>query len=475
MDHSKKWLYFAIISMGTFLSTLNAGAVNIAIPILGKEWGVEVDRLQWILSAYLLVVCSTLPSFGRLGDIRGKGLVFSFGLLTFTVGSLLCGFATSLTTMILFRIVQALGASMMMANNMALIVSIFPEGERGRALGSIGSIVSMGMLAGPAVGGALIELLGWRWTFFLSVPVGVLGYCLVVANLPRSRATRQAGFDLAGGLTFAVGMCLGLVWLSNAKDWGWTSPLAFGFLAASVSLLGFFILFESRSKSPMIDLNLFRNPVFTYGNLAGMSAYVSSFFLAFLMPFYLTHTLMLPPAVVGMMMMPSSAAMIVVAPLSGWLSDRIGPTVLTTAGMAISGGSLAWISTFSRGQSLGTVALSVALTGVGAGLFNSPNNSSVMGAVPAAKTGIASAIIATCRNAGMLIGVALAAMIFSSRLDFYSGSGFGPAGIDEYAVAFSQTMIVGSAIAFIGTLFSAKRSHSLSVSMSRGNAFPPQG
>lgn len=470
--YSGKWFYFSIISMGTFLSTLNASAVNIAIPILGEEWNVGVTGLQWILSVYLLVICSTLPSFGRLGDMKGKGFIFSLGLLIFTIGSFLCGLATSLSEMIAFRIAQALGASMMMANNLALIVSIFPDSERGRALGTIGSIVSAGMLAGPAVAGLLIELLGWRWVFFVSVPLGVVSYLLVVRHLSRrNEPVKGDGFDILGSVTFAAGICSFLVGLSNAQDWGWGSPLTVAFFAGSISLFILFIVLEYKARSPMIDLSLFRNPVFTYGNLAGMSSYVAGFFLAFLMPFYLTHVLMLQPGVVGLMMMPSSAAMIVIAPLSGWLSDRMGPVFLTTTGMAITATALLWISSFSRHQNPCVVALSMALTGVGSGLFNSPNNSSIMGSVPAMKSGIASAIIATFRNVGMLVGVALAATVFSARLDFCSGPALALTATEAFARAFSQAMLVDCGVAFVGTLLSAKRGHSLVIDIRRNTGF----
>lgn len=413
-----KYLVLANVALGTFMATLDGSIVNIALPTIAKDFQVHLGVLQWVVTSYLLTISSLLLAFGRLADILGKNKVFAVGFLGFIIGSALSGLAGNVWQLVGFRVVQAVGAAMLMANGMGLVTSVFPARERGRALGMTGSVVAAGSLTGPSLGGFLVNSLGWRSIFYINIPIGIIGFLAGIMLLPKDKdISGNQTFDYAGALFFAGGMTAFLLSLSEVQEMGWRSVSVLSLAGLAVVLISLFFFTEFKVRQPMIDLSLFKNRLFFAGNAAGLISFVTMFFALFLMPFYLDQVLVLKPYQIGLMMTPFPLAMLVVAPLSGWASDRIGPLYLTTGGMAIITVALALLSTLDINTPLWAVAVRTGLMGLGAGLFQSPNNSSVMGTVPPPKLGVAGGVVATVRNVGMVIGVALSVTLFNTRFE----------------------------------------------------------
>jgi EmrB/QacA subfamily drug resistance transporter len=394
------------------MATLDGSIVNVALPTLGVELDAPIDRLEWIVAGYLLTLSVSLLVAGRLGDLFGHRTVYAGGLVLFTVGSGLCGAAPSLPFLVAARVLQALGASLTMAVGPAVITALFPPAMRGRALGAIGSVVSIGLTVGPPLGGAIIQALSWRWIFLINLPVGLLGTLWALRVLPRTPGTQGARFDGLGALLLALALGLGIVALDtlpNAEVQ--TTPLLLGAGLAAVFLAARL----RRAPEPIIDASILATPGVGTGLLAGLLSYVAMFTSTLLTPFLLTRVFQLPPGGVGAFLIAVPVAMAVAAPLAGWLADRFGGRILPAVGMAFLAVSLYGLSLARADSWLPSIAARLALAGVGMGFFQAPNNSAVMGAIPRPKLGAGGGLLATSRNVGMAIGVAIAGSLFALR------------------------------------------------------------
>ncbi len=450
-----KWIVLANVAIGTFMATLDGSIVNVALPTISQNLGVGKGTLQWAVTAYLLTISSLLLAFGRLADIVGKNKVYAVGFLGFAIGSALCGSSNNVQQLVVFRIVQAVGAAMLMANAMGLVTSAFPPSERGRALGTTGTVVALGSLTGPGLGGFLVGAFGWRSIFYVNIPIGIIGFIVSILVLPRDKdIIHHQKFDFAGAALFAGGTTLFLLGLSEGQELGWGSARVLVQLASSVILLALFFFTEVKVKQPMIDLALFRNKLFLAGNVAGLLSFVAMFFTTYLMPFYLWEILHLREYKIGLVMTAFPLVMALVAPVSGWLSDRLGPLYLTTGGLAINAIGLLLLSTVTAATPPISIAWRMGLMGLGSGMFQSPNNSSVMGTVPPPKLGVAGGVVATVRNVGMVIGVALSVTIFSTGLTRLKAS---LPWQDAYIKSLSIVFITAAMIAFAGSAVSFVR------------------
>jgi len=410
-----RWYVMSTILIGVFMSTLDSSIVNVALPTIAIDFHFELSVLQWVVTAYLLTICSVLPVFGRLSDMLGCKRVFVMGFLLFSIGSALCGLSPNLPFLIFARVVQAIGSAMLMSNNFAIITATFPPGERGKALGLIGTFVALGGLAGPALGGLLIGLAGWRSIFYINLPIGILAtiatWMILENDVPKKG---QGRFDFLGAVFFATGIISLLYAINNGADWGWKSPLILGGIILGIILLAVFVIIEKRVRYPMVNLALFRIRPFLIGNVAGWLSFVAMFANNMIMPFYLQQVLLYRPSQVGLMMMAFPVALAIVAPLSGRASDRIGPMILTTSGLALTALGLFYFSTLTATAHFYRVIPGSLLMGVGCGLFQSPNNNSVMSSVPIHELGIAGAISSLVRNIGMITGIAFSVTLFEA-------------------------------------------------------------
>jgi EmrB/QacA subfamily drug resistance transporter len=446
-------LVLLAVGVGTFMSALDGSVVNTVLPVVGEAFGSTVAAVEWVITVYLLVVSGLLLTFGRLGDLRGHKTVYVAGFCVFVIGSALCGFAPAAGYLVAFRALQALGAAMLFANAPAILTKNFPSNRRGRVLGMAAMMTYLGLTAGPSFGGWLAASLGWRSVFYINVPVGTAAVYLSVRFIPRDRAGLAEKFDAAGALSFMGGLVALLFAMNKGHAWGWGSFPVVGTLCAAGVLLGAFVAVELRAPAPMLDLSLFGNRMFSAATASAVLNYVCLYSVVFLMPFFLIQGRGLDPARAGFLMTAQPLVMAVAAPLSGTLSDRIGARLPGTLGMIVMATGLYLLSLLGRQAPLGHVAAGLAVVGLGTGIFISPNSSALMGSAPPDRQGTASGILATARNAGMVLGVGLAGAIFTTIL-----ARGGPGGREEALFnAVAASYRAASGVALIAALASAAR------------------
>ncbi|MGZ3697761.1 MAG: MFS transporter [Bdellovibrionota bacterium] len=454
MEH-RKWWVLAAVACGTFMATLDSSIVNIALPTLTKELGAELYQIKWVVIAYLLVITCLLLPVGRLSDQYGRKFIFQSGFLIFVGGSTLCGLAPSLTGLVVFRMLQAAGAAMLMANGPAIITAAFPSRERGAALGTMAMVVSAGLLSGPSIGGLLISALGWRSIFLVNIPVGLLGVFLVQIYLKADSHRPRAPFDWAGAVLQSL-FLLSFMVLFDPPHISVSGSTPFSvphwLIAAVVALLGFILIrVEAEAKAPLLDLSLMRNRVFWTANLAGFLIFVSFSAVTVLMPFFLEEVMHFAPHKAGLFMTAIPVTIFIVAPISGRISDKVGSQELSFGGALVGVIGLFGMSGIVGAGLQPTTAealivLVLSSIGLATGLFQSPNNNSIMGAVPPAKLGVASALLATVRNLGLVTGTGIATGLFTWRMrlnaDFVSAF--------HFTLAVSGMVGIGAMLASLG-------------------------
>lgn len=467
-----KWRALAAVGVGNFMAPLMGSIVNIALPDITSYFKVGLPTAEWVVMAFLLVISSLLLTYGRLGDMLGHKPVYVTGFAVFTVGSALCGFATSIEMLIAFRILQGIGAGMVMAIGPAIITAAFPPRERGKALGIMGMVVAAALAAGPALGGLLVGYFGWRAVFLLTVPIGLFGTLWAAYILAWKREPSRQTFDFLGAGLFSAGLTLLLLVLSKGQEWGWDSFRSLVFLAAAGAALALFIRAELKVLQPMLDLSLFRNRLFSAANASALLNFMAQFSVFFLFPFYLLDVRHLPAQQAGLLMMVGPLVVVFLAPVSGTLSDRIGSRLLSSTGMALITVSLFLLSRIGLTTPLPTVALSLGVLGLGVGLFQSPNNSAIMGSVPRHRLGIASGMLATMRNVGMVMGIAVAGAVFAARhaahLAALEKSGLAGETLSarSFTYAMHDAFLVGAFLALLGVVTSLVRGDDRSSSVS---------
>jgi len=399
------------------MASLDTSVVNVILPVVTRALHSDVATIEWIVTMYVLVISGLLVSFGRLGDLRGHKTVYLSGYVVFVLGSALCGVAPTPLTLIAFRALQALGAAMLFANSPAILTKNFPAVQRGRVLGLQAMMVYLGRSAGPSLGGWLMGALSWRAVFYINVPIGLVAVWLSFRFIPRDPPSdKPERFDLPGAALSLSGLVALLLALSQGHAWGWTSPPTVLLLAGAVLLLSVFVVIERRVASPMLDLGLFHNRLFSAAAGTAVLNFVCVSTILFLMPFYLLQGRGLSAVDTGLLLTAQPLIMAVAAPLSGNLSDRVGSRLPTTLGMVILAFGLFGLSRLGEHTSLAVVAALLALTGLGAGIFVSPNNSALMGSAPRHRQGVAGGILQTGRNVGTVLGVGLTGAIFISVL-----------------------------------------------------------
>ncbi|KYZ78227.1 multidrug MFS transporter [Anaerosporomusa subterranea] len=418
MEHTdiaaRRWLVFAVTAVGTFMSTLDSSIVNVAMPTLAAELSASIDLAQWVVTAYLLAITSLLLPFGRLGDMIGRRKVYSFGFLIFTAGSALCAVSAGIVQLIAARVTQAVGAAMLMANAPAIITLAFPPEGRGQALGMSGTVVALGSMTGPALGGILVGAFGWESVFTINLPIGLAGAVFAWMLLPDEAGKHSEPFDSVGAGLFGLAMTALLLSVSLGQSRGWLSLTISGGLTFAVIAFWLFITHQRKTDYPMLDLSLFKRWPFSTGILSGMLSFMAGFSNVFLLPFFLDSVLSLSPSLIGLLLTPFPLVMALSAPVSGRLSERANPAVLTTVGLLVLTAGLWLQAGLTEQSSIWQVAIGQALLGLGNGIFQSPNNNSVMSSVPRNKVGVAGGINALVRNLGMVLGIAIAVTIFES-------------------------------------------------------------
>lgn len=455
-----KWWILLAVGVGGFMSALDSSVVNIILPVVSATFKSDVATVEWVVTVYLLLVSGLLLSFGRLGDLRGHKLVYLSGFGIFIASSALCGFAPTVIVLIAARALQSLGAAMLLANSPAILTKNFPARQRGQALGLQATMTYLGLTVGPSLGGWLTSHYGWRSVFYINIPVGLLALLLSFYFIPWDAASeRPEPFDLIGALTFMAGLVALLLGLNQGHAWGWSSPAIVLLMMAALVFLAFFLFIEGRVASPMLDLSLFRSSLFSASTASAVFNYICIYSVLFLLPFYLIQARGLDPAQAGLLLTSQPIIMAIMAPLSGTLSDRMGARLLSTAGMVILAGGLFLLSRVDAQSPLSYIALSLAVVGMGTGVFISPNTSALLGAAPPHRRGIASGIMATARNMGMVLGVGLAGAVFTTVQAQAQAAGSSTATADGIRAGF----LVAVGVALVGALASAVRGPQVNV------------
>lgn len=446
------------------MGTLDASIVNISFPRLTKVLETELSVVLWVTVVYLLVSTGLMLILGRIGDIFGRKKVYILGFILFTVGLILCSLSQSILQLILSRVVQGVGAAMTMALGTAIVTAAFPDQERGRALGILGAVLSAGILTGPVLGGFLLDTLDWRSIFYTRVPVGIIGLAMAWILLKEQRASNiSLKLDLWGAATLFGSLSCLLLFFNLGGRWGFLSPPVLILAGSTVILLALFIVQERRTEPPVVDLNLFKNRLFAGGNISlGVMALTLSAQIL-LMPFYLIDGVGYSALETGLFLAAASVITLVLAPLSGWLSDKVGSRLLCTVGMTLLCLALFLFSGLGTESSGADILLRLVVFGIGLGMFISPNSSSIMGAVPKDRLGTASALMNTVRQIGMSSGTAIAGAIFTSRQFFHAAQltrdNLSPLMLHKLSLVggYQDTLLIAAIVCAIGIFTSLVR------------------
>lgn len=406
-----RWGVLTVAAAATFMSALDGSIVSVALPKMAGDLQIGTAAVTWIVSLYLIVVSVFTLLFGRLGDLKGQNRVFRFGLLVFTGGSLLCGMMRTFVLLAAARSLQAVGASAIMANSQGIITRTFPSEERGRALGINGSSVALGMLAGPALGGLILSVAEWKYLFWINVPIGI---CVYFASLHFSGAAdtpKDEKLDLRGFFLFALAAVPFFAALELGPGVGWESPGIIAGFAVSVVFAIWFCRAERQSKYPLLDFQIFRNRWFTASIFCAFTSFVAVASSNIILPFYLQNVRAMGPAEAGMYLTIYPLVLAASAPVSGSLSDRLGPGVLTFAGLVLTAAGLLLMAGLGEKTSRPVLGLFIGVMSLGNGLFQAPNNSLVMSMLPHEKLGVGGSVNSLVRNMGMAVGTALSTAV----------------------------------------------------------------
>jgi EmrB/QacA subfamily drug resistance transporter len=453
--HQKKYRFLLVSALSAFLGTLDASIVNVSLPTLSRTFNVPIDIVAWVVLAYALAVTSTLLVVGRLAVKNGYRFVYMIGFALFTVGSALCALSGSIWQLIAFRVIQGVGASFLMASGPALVTRAFPAGERGKSLGLLGTVVGIGLMSGPPLGGFLVSTVGWHSIFLINIPVGIFGFFYVNQLLkiiepdhPEARINYISGYLQATGV-----VCL-LLFFNRLNTPEWPNEVIYGFLIISLVSLTVFLWREARGKNTLIGLTIFKHKQFTIAISVMVISFTCTASWLVLIPFYLETILGLQPNQVGMVLMTIPVCTALVAPLSGRVSDAIGYRFLTTMGLTIVIAGTLWISTLDQNANRLDVVMRLIVVGIGAGMFQSPNSSAMMSGVPKNILGVASSLLGLGRNIAITGGVAVSTAIFVYRKSIYLKTMEADM---AFIKSFSWVAIAFACLAILGAVLSSLR------------------
>jgi len=460
---NRKWWTLGAVSFGLFMIMLDNTIVNVALPSIRRELHIGLSELEWVVNGYALTFAVLMLTGGKLADMFGRRKIFIVGLIIFTASSLACGLAPNAHVLIAARVVQGSGSALMNPATLSIITATFPPRQRGMAIGIWAGTSAMALAIGPLLGGVITQYIDWSWIFFINVPVGVIGIVVARLVINESRDTsHEQRLDLPGLLTSAIGL-FGLTYgLIEANHYGWTSTRILVCFAIAILGLGSFVFLELRQRLPMLDVRLFKNPTFAGANVTMMLVALAMFGVFFFVSLYLQNILGYSPTKAGASFLPMTILIILIAPIAGKFSDRVGSRWLVGIGMLLVSGSLFIFSRMGLDSTWWDLLPGLIVGGVGMALTMTPTTAAAMGSVAVDKAGVGSAVLNSMRQVGGSLGIAIMGAIVAASVTVSLQAAYGsrnPAliqtAIDQFVNGFSNALMVAAAIAFAGAIVAA--------------------
>ena len=453
-EETRKWFTLAAVSFGLFMIMLDNTVVNVALPAIQSDLGADLSELQWVVTGYALTFAALMLIGGKVADAYGRRLIFVLGIGIFTTASLWCGLADSSDELIAARVLQGVGAALMNPATLSIIAATFPPHQRGAAIGIWAGVSALALAIGPLVGGLLTQHADWSWIFFVNVPVGIVAIAVSFLFIDESRDETHTRLDLPGLATSGIGLFAVTYALIEANTYGWGSTRILGsFAVAAVTLVGF-VLLERHQRDPMLPLQLFRNGTYTGANLVVLLVALAMFGIFFFMSLYMQNILGYSAVQTGAAFLPMTILIILVAPIAGKTSDRIGSRGLMTAGMILIAVQLVYFSQLGLDATFWSILPAFLVGGVGMSLTMTPSAAAATRSVSVDKAGVGSAVLNAARQVGGSIGIAVMGAIVAHE----AGGQQTP---EAFIAGFEKALLVAAAIAAVGAVvaFALVRPH----------------
>ncbi len=451
-DTNRKWWTLGAMCFALFMIMLDNTVVNVALPSIQKDLGASISGLEWTINGYTLSFAVLLATGGRLGDIFGRRRMFIIGVIVFALSSATAGLAVDQTALVLSRVVQGVGAALMMPGTLSIITDAFPANERGKAMGTWAGVSALALAVGPVLGGFLTEHVSWRAIFYLNIPVAIGA---VVATLFAVRESRDTSVgkevDFAGVAILTAGLTALVLALVEGNSWGWGSPEVIALLVGSVTALVGFVFVENRVKAPMVQFDLLSDRNFLGAVVVALIITFAMMGVFFFLALYMQNILGYSPLEAGIRFLPSTLMIVGVAPISGRLADRYGPRWLIAGGLLLLTASLLTFTQIAVDSTYLDLLPGFMLLGIGIALTMSPMTSAAMNAVPVQKAGVASGVLSMFRMIGGSLGIAITGAIFQGVV----GSSFETASPQQFVDGLSTAMAVSAGVTFVGVFVGA--------------------
>jgi EmrB/QacA subfamily drug resistance transporter len=453
-EETRKWFTLAAVSFGLFMIMLDNTVVNVALPSIQADLGGGLSELQWVVAGYALTFAALMLIGGKVADAYGRRLIFVIGIAVFTLASLACGLADSSNELIGARIFQGVGAALMNPATLSIIAATFPPRQRGTAIGIWAGVSALALAIGPLVGGLLTEHADWSWIFFVNIPVGIVAIGASFLFIDESRDETHERLDLPGLATSAIGLFALTYALIEANTYGWTSTRILGSFAVAALALVAFVLLEKHQRAPMLPLELFRNPTYTGANIVILLVALAMFGIFFFMSLYMQTILGYSAVQTGAAFLPLTVLIILVAPIAGKASDRIGSRGLMTTGMVLISAQLVYFSRLGLNATFWDLLPAFLVGGVGMALTMTPSAAAATRNVPVDKAGVGSAVLNASRQVGGSLGIAIMGAIVALE----AGGRRTP---EAFIDGFQSALMVAAGIAAAGAVvaFALVRPH----------------
>jgi EmrB/QacA subfamily drug resistance transporter len=416
-----KWWVLTVVSIANFSAALDMSIITVSFPRLTDVFNTDASTVVWLTVAFSVAELGLLLTMAKIGDTIGRKKVFAIGLVIYTIGLVLCSISPNISVLIVSRIVQGAGAAVIITLGSAIVVASFPQEQQGRAIGMFAMLTSVGLIAGPALGGVILDYLDWQGIFYTRIPVGILTFILTLVIIKEQKEPgARLQLDIGGAVTLLAGTSCLLLFLNMGSDWGYTSVKSLGLLLAAFILLGVFLYLERRVAQPVLELRFFKNRTFTMASATNLIQMASGSMGPVLIPFFLINGLLFSTSTSGLLMALIAVPPVFISPISGWISDKIGnriPMVFATSCFSV---GLFLVSRWDIESTMLHIILVLVLFGIGMGMFMAPNQSAVISSAPRRNMATALGVSNTMRLLGASIGTAVAGTLYAYRQELYA-------------------------------------------------------